>query len=143
MAVGVLGCVLGTRRGCVCKRVDACVREHVRDCDSVSVYNYSASVRQVPPWLQGTEADTTMNTNTFPPHKQAQMNTLSTRLSLFESVEALKEVKTEACSKSKGPQEARQAGGLRLGVWWAGEGQGGLRQTQERLVSWTTAACQC
>ena len=79
MAVGVLGCVLGTRRGSVCKRVNACVREHVRDCDGVSVYNYSASVWQVPPWLQGTEADTTMNTTTPPPHKQAQTNTLSTR----------------------------------------------------------------
>ena len=45
MAVGVLGYVLGTRRGSVCKRVSACVREHVRDCDGVCITTVQASGR--------------------------------------------------------------------------------------------------
>lgn len=69
----------------------------MRDCDSVRVC--ITTVQASGPEYLGYKGPkpTTMNTTTFPPRKQAQMNTLSTRLSLFESV--------------RGP-ERNQGGGL-------------------------------
>lgn len=147
MTMGVLGGVLGTRAGSVCERESECMCQ--RACVWLAVW-VCVTTGQTPGryhlGYKGPKPTSPVSQHPMPssydalrrtqPHfwdifarmlqlnlimnKQAQMKRLSTKQLAITLQKVLKEIKTEACSKSKGPQETRPAGG----AWgWVDGGQ--------------------